>query len=160
MDNREVAKKIAEEAIVLLKNEEQLLPFDKGQKAAVFGRAQIDTIYSGNGSGAAHKSGCRNILEECEKRGICAEPGLKEYYREQISKEETTKEDEFDWADIGKAVNSGIMYEIFGKYHAPTEEYEIPEERMEAARQFSDTAVFVLGRNSGGGEWDRQLQGD
>lgn len=98
--------------------------------------------------------------KNARKRGICAEPGLKEYYREQISKEETTKEDEFDWADIGKAVNSGIMYEIFGKYHAPTEEYEIPEERMEAARQFSDTAVFVLGRNSGGEECDRHLQGD
>ena len=160
MDNRAVPKKIAEEAIVLLKNEEQLLPFFKGQKASFFGRAQIDTIYSGNGSGAAHKSGCRNILEECEKRGICAEPGLKEYYREQISKEETTKEDEFDWADIGKVITSGVMYEIFGKYHAPTEEYEIPEERMEAARQFSDTAVFVLGRNSGGEECDRHLQGD
>ena len=44
MDNAAVAKRIAEEAIVLLKNEKQLLPFSKGQKAAFFGRAQIDTI--------------------------------------------------------------------------------------------------------------------
>ena len=87
MDSRAVAKKIADEAIVLLKNEEQLLPFWGGKKAAFFGRSQIDTIYSGNGSGAAHKSGCKNILEECEKKGICAEPGLKKYYRERISKE-------------------------------------------------------------------------
>ena len=160
MDSRAVAKKIAEEAIVLLKNEEHLLPFSKGQKAAFFGRTQIDTIYSGNGSGAAHKSGCKNILEECEKRGICAEAGLKEYYRERISEEEVTKEDEFDWADIGKVITSGIMYEIFGKYHAPIEEYEISEERMEAARQYTDTAILVLGRNSGGEECDRRLQGD
>ncbi len=160
MDSRAVAKKIAEEAIVLLKNEGHLLPFSKGQKAAFFGRTQIDTIYSGNGSGAAHKSGCKNILEECEKRGICAEPGLKEYYREQISKEETTKKDEFDWADIGKVINSGVMYEIFGKYHAPIEEYEIPEGQMETARQYTDTAILVLGRNSGGEECDRHLYGD
>lgn len=160
MDNAAVAKRIAEEAIVLLKNEKQLLPFSKGQKAAFFGRAQIDTIYSGNGSGAARVSGCKNILEECEKKGICAEPGLKGYYKERISEEEITEEDEFDWADIGKAVNSGIMYEIFGKYHAPIEEYEIPKEQMEAARQYTDTAVLVLGRNSGGEECDRHLQGD
>ena len=160
MDSRAVAKKIADEAIVLLKNEEYLLPFSKGWKAAFFGRAQIDTIYSGNGSGAAHKSGCKNILEECEKRGICAEPSLKEYYRERISKEEITKKDEFDWADIGKVINSGVMYEIFGKYHAPIEEYEIPEELIEAARQYTDTAILVLGRNSGGEECDRHLYGD
>lgn len=159
MDNKAVAKRIAEEAIVLLKNEEQLLPFSGGQKAAFFGRAQIDTIYSGNGSGAARQSGCRNILDECEKKGICAQSGLKEYYKERISKEEIPKE-EFDPADIEKAVNSGIMYEIFGKYHAPIEEYEIPKEQMQAARQYTDTAVLVLGRNSGGEECDRHLQGD
>ena len=45
MDSRAVAKKIAEEAIVLLKNEGHLLPFSKGQKAAFFGRTQIDTIF-------------------------------------------------------------------------------------------------------------------
>lgn len=160
MDNRAVAKKMAEEAIVLLKNDDHLLPFNQGQKIAFFGRAQIDTIYSGNGSGAAHKSECKNILEECEKKGICAEPGLKEYYKEQISKEEKTKEDEFDWADIGKAINSGIMYEIFGKYHAPIEEYEIVKEQIGTARQYTDIALLVIGRNSGGEECDRHLRGD
>ncbi|MDE7133415.1 MAG: glycoside hydrolase family 3 C-terminal domain-containing protein [Lachnospiraceae bacterium] len=160
MDNRAVAKKIAGEAIVLLKNNEHLLPFPKGQKAAFFGRAQIDTVYSGNGSGAAHKSGCKTILEECEKKGICAEHRLKEYYAEQIAKDESTKENEFDWADIGKVIASGAMYEIFGKYHAPIEEYEISEEQMKTAGQYTDTAVLVLGRNSGGEECDRHLQGD
>lgn len=160
MDNRAVARKLVEEAIVLLKNEENLLPFVRGQKAAFFGRTQIDAIYSGNGSGAAHKSGCKNILEECEEKGICAEPGLKRYYAEQISQEETTKKDEFDWADIGKVITSGIMYEIFGKYHAPMEEYEVSAEQMETALLYTDTAILVLGRNSGGEECDRHLQGD
>lgn len=160
MDNRIVARKIAEEAIVLLKNEPKLLPFSKGQRAAFFGRTQFDTIYSGNGSGAAHKTGCKNILEECEKNGICAEPGLKAYYREKVFSEEITKEDEFDWADTGKVITSGVMYEIFGKYHAPIEEYRIPGELMQAARAYTDTAVLVLGRNSGGEECDRHLYGD
>lgn len=160
MDSRIVARKIAEEAIVLLKNESKLLPFSKGQRAAFFGRTQFDTIYFGNGSGAAHKTGCKNILEECEKSGICAEPGLKAYYREKVFSEEITKEDEFDWADTGKVITSGVMYEIFGKYHAPIEEYRIPDELMRAAGAHTDTAVLVLGRNSGGEECDRHLYGD
>lgn len=160
MDSRTVAKMIADEAIVLLKNDDRLLPFLKGQRAAFFGRSQIDTIYSGNGSGAAHKVGCKNILEECEKGGICAEPGLRDYYKEQVAAEGSTQEDEFDWADIGKVITSGVMYEIFGKYHAPIEEYAIPEKLLEAAVSFTDTAVLVLGRNSGGEECDRRLDGD
>jgi beta-glucosidase len=160
MDNRAVAKKIVEEAIVLLKNEGHFLPFLEGQKAAIFGRTQIDTIYSGNGSGAAHRSGCKTILEECKARGICVAPGLEEFYKKCISKEEVTKEDEFDWADIGKVINSGVMYKIFGKYHAPIEEYKLSEAQIEAARQYTDTAILVLGRNSGGEECDRHLKGD
>ncbi len=160
MDSSIVARKIAEEAIVLIKNEAKLLPFSKGQRAAFFGRTQLDTIYSGNGSGAAHKTGCKNILEECEKNGICAEPGLKAYYREKVFAEEITKEDEFDWADVGKVITSGVMYEIFGKYHAPIEEYKIPEALVQAAGAYTDTAVLVLGRNSGGEECDRHLYGD
>lgn len=160
MDSKTVAKRIVDEAVVLLKNDDLTLPFSKGQKAAFFGRTQIDTIYSGNGSGAAHKSGCKNILEECEKNGICAEPGLKHYYVEQVLAEEITGEDEFDWADMGKVITSGVMYEIFGKYHAPMEEYEIAGTLMEDAVNYTDTAVLVLGRNSGGEECDRHLQGD
>ena len=35
-----LARKIVEESVVLLKNEEQVLPFAKNQKAAFFGRSQ------------------------------------------------------------------------------------------------------------------------
>ncbi len=160
MDSKAAAKRIADEAIVLLKNESRLLPLAKGQRAAFFGRTQLDTIYSGNGSGAAHKAGCKNILEECERREIHAEPGLKAYYMKRVSEEEPAEKDAFDWADIGKVITSGVMYEIFGKYHAPAEEYEISEQQLQAAGAYTDTAILVLGRNSGGEECDRHLDGD
>lgn len=160
MDSKGAAKRLVEEAVVLLKNDGRFLPFHEGQRIAFFGRSQLDTIYSGNGSGAAHKSGSKNILEECVKSGICAEPGLKEYYARMLSSEEKTKDDAFDLEDIGKVIASGVMYEIFGKYHAPAEEYGISPELMEAARAYTGDAVLVLGRNSGGEECDRHLQGD
>ncbi|MCM1064517.1 MAG: glycoside hydrolase family 3 C-terminal domain-containing protein [Eubacterium sp.] len=160
MEPIEIAEKIAEESIVLLKNEERTLPFLKGQRIAFFGRSQIDTIYSGNGSGAAHGAKGKNILEECEKKGIHAEPDLKAYYRTKIGEEAREKKDDFDWSKLGEAVNSGIMYEIFGRYHAPLAEYEIPEDLLTQAGAFTDTALLVLGRNSGGEECDRHLDED
>ncbi|MCM1283324.1 MAG: glycoside hydrolase family 3 C-terminal domain-containing protein [Muribaculaceae bacterium] len=160
MESRVIARKLAEESIVLLKNKDGVLPFQRGQRVAFFGRTQIDTIYSGNGSGAAHASGCRNILEECEKKGICAEPELKAYYRKLVGEEIKTEADSFNWSDAKQMMNSGIMYEVFGKYHAPAEEYDIPEKLLKAARAYTETAVMVIGRKAGGEECDRHLQGD
>lgn len=160
MERKSLAKEIVKEAVVLLKNDSQTLPFSKGQKAVFFGRAQIDTLYSGNGSGAVYTSDCKNILEECEKAGICAEPEVKAFYHRQISEQKEKSQDGSDWTNLENMVNSGIMYELFGKYHAPAEEFEIPDELMEQACAYTDTAVLIIGRNSGGEECDRHLQED
>lgn len=59
-----------------------------------------------------------------------------------------------------EAVNSGLMYEIFGTYHAPVPEYPIPECLLTNVRDKTNTAILVLGRNAGGEECDRRLEGD
>ena len=41
MDRKLIARKIAEESIVLLKNDSHLLPFSEGKMVAFFGRTQI-----------------------------------------------------------------------------------------------------------------------
>ena len=160
MDRKEIARKIVEESIVLLKNEDGLLPFSEQKQIAVFGRAQIGTLYSGNGSGGANIAGCATILDECEKNGLVAENLLKEFYTCKFEEEQISEEDEFDWTKVNEAMNSGIMYEIFGKYRAPIEEYEIPEHLARQAAEKTDTAMIVLGRNSGGEECDRHLTED
>ena len=68
MKQKKVAEKIVEESVVLLKNEDNLLPFVGQKDVAFFGRAQIGMLYSGNGSGGAHIAGCPTILDECEKK--------------------------------------------------------------------------------------------
>ena len=160
MDRKLIARKIAEESIVLLKNDGRLLPFDEGKMVAFFGRTQIGTLYSGNGSGGANVAGCGTILEECEKRGLTAEPLLKGFYQYKAETEPVTEQDEFDWTKVSEMVNSGIMYEIFGKYRPPLEEYEVPGTLIYQAAEKTDTAVLVIGRNSGGEECDRHLTED
>lgn len=158
MENKILAEKMAAQSMVLLKNEEELLPFLPGQKIAFFGRAQLRLIFSGNGSGAVRLEEVKSILGECEKRGIAAEGGLKAFYEECLCLE--PRGEEIDWSNPGLTVNSGIMYEIFGQYHKPNPEAEVPEELLDKAREFTDTAVLVLGRDSGGEECDRHLEGD
>ena len=160
MDRKLIARKIAEESIVLLKNDGHLLPFSEGKMVAFFGRTQIGTLYSGNGSGGANVAGCGTILEECEKRGLTADPLLKGFYEYKAETEPVTEQDEFDWTKVSEMVNSGIMYEIFGKYRPPLEEYEVPGTLIYQAAEKTDTAVLVIGRNSGGEECDRHLTED
>ncbi|MGO5335747.1 glycoside hydrolase family 3 protein [Bilifractor sp. LCP19S3_H10] len=160
MDRKLIARKIAEESIVLLKNDGRLLPFEEGKMVAFFGRTQIGTLYSGNGSGGANVAGCGTILEECEKCGLTTEPLLKGFYQYKSETEPVTKQDEFDWTKVSEMVNSGIMYEIFGKYRQPLEEYEVPGTLIYQAAEKTDTAVLVIGRNSGGEECDRHVTED
>lgn len=48
-----LAEQLVEESVVLLKNENQLLPLQEGQTVAVFGRSALVTYVSGNGSGVS-----------------------------------------------------------------------------------------------------------
>ena len=126
-----------------------------GEKWSPFSAGtQIGTLYSGNGSGGANVAGCGTILEECEKCGLTAEPLLKGFYQYKAETEPVTEQDEFDWTKVSEMVNSGIMYEIFGKYRPPLEEYKVPGALIYQAAEKTDTAVLVIGRNSGGEECD------
>ena len=137
-----------------------MLPLKEKKEIAFFGRTQIGTLYSGNGSGGANVAGCGTILEECENCGIRPEPLLKGFYEYKINEDRVTEEDEFDWTKVSEMVNSGIMYEIFGKYRAPLDEYEVPGTLIDQAAEKTDTALIVIGRNSGGEECDRHLSED
>lgn len=160
MEQKRIFRELAEEAIVLLKNENRVLPLKENQKAAFFGRAQTETFFSGNGSGASRAMEAKNLISECEKSGIRAVSELRDFYRER----QGTEPEKFavDGVDISKAgaLTCGFMYEIFGRYQAQCEEYEVPDERIARAAKETDTAIFVLGRNSGGEECDRHPEAD
>ena len=59
----DLSKEAANEGTVLLKNNNDLLPLKKGTKVAIFGKAQIDYIKGGGGSGDVHCEYVRNIYE-------------------------------------------------------------------------------------------------
>ena len=86
-----LTRKAATEGMVLLKNEDNALPLAKGEKIALFGKATIEYIKGGGGSGDVHCPYIRNIyegFEEKEKEGkVKIFMPLVDFYKEYVKKE-------------------------------------------------------------------------
>ena len=133
----DLSREAADEGIVLLKNERNTLPLQKGSKVAIFGKAQIDYVKGGGGSGYVHSEYVRNIYQ-----------GLK------------LKNDKVEVFD-----KLSLFYEAFckeayisGKKNGMFDEVEIPEDLLKEAKSFTETAIITINRYSGEG-WDRNSDG-
>lgn len=135
--HRQLSRKAAAEGIVLLKNENALLPFKKGTKIAVFGKGQIDYVKGGGGSGDVTVSYIRNIYQGLKMKSAHLEvfEPLSLYYQEYVEKE------------YRNGTLPGMLKETI-----------IPSDLLAHAKAFTDTAVIVIGRYSGEG-WDRKNDG-
>ena len=136
----ELSRKAASEGMVLLKNEGSLLPFQKGQKLAVFGKACVDYVKGGGGSGDVTVAYTRNLME-----------GLK-------IKEQEGKVEVF-WP-AARYYEKEIQ-DQYARGYCPgmTLEPEVPEELLNQAKAFTDTAIITICRYSGEG-WDRKSIAD
>ena len=155
-----LAKTIAEESFVLLKNQGKCLPLSKGT-VAFFGRACKKPILGGMGSGMSFRGKeIPSIVKACKEAGLSPVPLLDEFY-EAVKMAEKVYDPMAELAKAGaELVASGEIYDIFGQYHAQPEEPEVSEELVRQAAKQTDTAVWVLGRGAGGEECDRRLEND
>lgn len=155
-----LAKQLAAEGIVLLKNDAALLPLNSGTSVAVFGRAQLDTLIGGSGSGATSSKESTIILEELIKAGLQPDTVLATFYRNAINIErQNSPAPEQEQEKFAELLSSGLIYEIFGKYKAPAVEFSVPKEVMNHLPSYQ-TAILIIGRGSGGEECDRRLEED
>ena len=154
----QLARELAAEAIVLLKNDRDCLPLPEGERIAVFGQAQMDTAIGGGGSGASHCEHPLQIAEELENAGFVLEKGPKAFYEKYAQeKAAAAAESGFDMSSFEGLVASGAIYEIFGRYSAPAGE---PVPAGEALETDAKTALLILTRASGGEECDRRVEQD
>lgn len=156
----QLAKDLAAEGIVLLKNTDNLLPLKPGTSIAVFGRAQLQTLIGGGGSGASSSEEATVILEELKKSGLKPVAGLEDFYRSELAKAlaDSPSEEEAR-AQFADLVSSGMIYEIFGRYTPPAPEFSPPENFLPAISA-GIPALCVIGRGSGGEECDRRVEED
>ena len=82
-----LSRRAASEGMVLLKNKGQVLPLPRGCRVALFGKATIDYVKGGGGSGDVTVPYVRNLYDGfCELIGKEAVyPGTVDYYREYVA---------------------------------------------------------------------------
>jgi beta-glucosidase len=129
----ELARQAAAEGCVLLKNDNNALPINKGEVVSVFGRIQFNYYNSGTGSGgmvnAPYVVSILEALRDCKSISVNEE--LVNIYKEWI------RENPFD---RGK-----------GWAQEPWSQVEMPltQSVVEEAAKSSDIAVVVIGRTAG-----------
>ena len=79
-DRAKLSREIAREGIILLKNEDRVLPLGR-ESVAVFGRTQIDMIKCGTGSAYCESEYCIDILSGLEDADIRVDTALAKRYR-------------------------------------------------------------------------------
>ena len=129
-----LSRRAAREGMVLLKNEGNALPLQKGCKVALFGKATIDYVKGGGGSGDVTVPYIRNIFDGFSEiiGADSVYPGTVKFYREYVEAQYAAH-----WAP-------GMVAEP-----------EVPQALLREARAFADTAVISISRFSGEG-WDRK----
>lgn len=130
--SEQLVQDIADEGIVLLKNEDNALPLTGVSKLNVFGWSSTNPIYGGTGSGSVDESTCVTLLQGLQDAGFELNSTISNFYT--------------SYLDTRPAIEMG------------GQDWTIPEPTMEEydaagifenAKAFSDTALIVIGRSGG-----------
>jgi beta-glucosidase len=140
--NATVARRAAENSIVLLKNEDNTLPLKGNEKVALYGICSVDFVGIGTGSGWVNTKHIANMQEALSEAGFALDENLTEYYRLCYATQTATEKME------GRNIDKRHRQE-------PT----VSLKSIERQAQDNDVAVIVLGRVAGEGA-DRVVPDD
>ncbi len=133
----EIANCIESEGIVLLKNEDNALPL-KTKKVNVFGAASCSIAFAGAaGSGAVRSSDAVGFYDALTNAGIEYNRSLYNIY----SKATGTK---FDLGILSYVIT--VLKQFFGGGQSEMPIGKISDSAMAQAKEFSQTAIIVIGR--------------
>ena len=141
-----LAKQIEEEGVVMVKNENNVIPFDKDVETQinVFGWSSTIWIPGGSGSGRVVKANSNSglyantgFLEALHKYGIETNEELTNFYK--------------SYANSRPGYENGTLNTYDYQFHRLIEPEmgRYSDELLDNALNYSDTAVVVLGRVSG-----------
>lgn len=144
----EVVRKIADEGVVLMKNEENkegdpTLPLpEETRNINIFGWGATDSgfLLAGNGSGRSyvHPDNKVTLLQAFKDSGFTYNQEIIDIY------EAHCKDEDKDW---GETADWGNRYNT--KLKEPVTATAFPSDVVQRAKEFSDTALIVLSRYSG-----------
>ena len=124
-----LSRKAAAEGMILLKNDNKVLPLKKGSKVALFGKASVDYVKGGGGSGNTNVAYVRNLCQAMKEK---EQEGKVELFNPLC---------EFYQANVEEQYANGI-------WAGKTEEPDLPESLLEQAAKECDIAIISICRFS------------
>lgn len=132
-----VAEQVAAEGIVLLENEDNLLPLPKDSSVNLFGWASANSVFGGAGSGGLNNLyPLTTLAQGLERSGFTLNQELLDFYL----------------AYGADRPEMSIERQSWTLPEPPVADY--PADLMEGATEFSGVAVVVIGRMAGEGHND------
>lgn len=165
-----LSRKAAGEGMVLLKNDNNSLPLKNGEKIALFGKASIEYIKGGGGSGDVYCAYTHNLYDgfaQKEREGkVSVFMPTVEYYKNYVKSEAknvlTRAQIEERWSVVNAMEfcqeRDDIVYDTFAKMHVV--EADVPSELINDAAENADAAIITLSRFSAEGVDRRAIEND
>jgi beta-glucosidase len=137
-----ITRQASSEGMVLLKNDNQTLPFPKEiGKIAAFGNTSYEIITGGTGSGDVNEAYSVALVEGLQNVGYSVNQNLKDFYSGYLMA-----------AKEGKQRSRGFM-----RGSTPIKELVINDDIVTSMSNVTDAAIITIGRNSGEG-YDRKAE--
>lgn len=134
----QVCKSVADEGVVLLKNDKTTLPISKNEEIALFGVTSYDFIAGGTGSGNVNRPYVVDLKEGLSNMGIKLNPEVDTFYEEYMKEEEPRR----------KRIDGKNAWYIDRERAIEV----IPVEMIQKAAESSDAAMITIGRVFGEGK--------
>ena len=139
-----VARAAATESMVLLKNEDGVLPLKGTEKVALFGISSVDFVAGGTGSGNVNKAYVINMVQGLENAGFTLVESLKDFNQKYV-----------DFQKLNMRIGGESI--LLGESKVP--ETGLSKTYINSLVPESDLAIVVIGRNAGEGG-DRRVDND
>jgi len=143
----ELVRRATPEGLVLLKNEEGLLPLKGVKNVALYGVGSYDFIAGGTGSGNVNKAYVRNIAEGLETNGFSVDSDIRDWYEKYISYQKVVRKN-----------NAPVSAILLGDSVIP--EMEIERSYIDRKVSSTDIAILTIARNAGEGGDRKAMDGD
>lgn len=139
----EVTRKSATEGMVLLKNDNNVLPLASDIKnVALFGVTSYDFIPGGTGSGNVNRAYTVSLLDGLDNAGYNVDSNLKKVYQNYLDKEKKKRDKE-----LKKQGKNASWATLFSQPR--TDEITFSEKDLKKYVANNDVALITVGRNSG-----------
>ncbi len=133
--------KLAEEGIVLLKNNDKALPLSSGMKVSVFGKNSVNLAYGGSGSSGVASSSQVDLYSALSQAGFEINPVLKSFYEDE-GKSGAKRQISGTNLDSGDTV-------VLSTAETPQDKYT--DDVKKSYADYNDAAIIVITRVGGEG---------